>query len=213
MIEESKKYRYSNGEEAIILCYNRPYSPKQEIISMRFNGVIITHNKETGEATNNPKEYTLVEIKDTKDIDSGKYRQKELIQWISKNFTTTSKNVIIFKIYEFFKNNIIIPKGKTPHKHADVMHAYAEGANIEFFDRYNNKWRDPDVPTFAKEIDYRIKQENPVYEYLWLSKDKSIPSSSYEKYKYLTDEESSDFLINKIDYDWIKVEQTKRERK
>lgn len=61
MIRKDKNYQYANGEDAIILCYDRPFSPKQEIVSMRHNGVILFHDKETGVCLSNPKEYTLIE--------------------------------------------------------------------------------------------------------------------------------------------------------
>lgn len=61
MIEEGKKYRYANGEDVTILCYNRPFSPRQEIVSMRNNGVIIYHDKLTGIPTSNHYEYYILE--------------------------------------------------------------------------------------------------------------------------------------------------------
>lgn len=61
MIEESKKYKYANGEQAIMLCYDRPHSPGQEIVSMRHNGVIIYHDKLTGIPCSKNYEYYLVE--------------------------------------------------------------------------------------------------------------------------------------------------------
>ena len=49
------------------------------------------------------------------------------------------------------------------HPHADILHAYAEGAEIEWFDGQN--WKTTPHPPFAPTTKYRIKpQEKPWYE-------------------------------------------------
>jgi len=45
------------------------------------------------------------------------------------------------------------------HKHADLIHAWAEGARIEWED-FNGQWHDiEDEPLWASWIQYRIKPE------------------------------------------------------
>ena len=44
-----------------------------------------------------------------------------------------------------------------PQKHADLIHAWADGAEIEFFDVTCNKWISPDAPTWYEGTQYRIK--------------------------------------------------------
>ena len=41
------------------------------------------------------------------------------------------------------------------HKHADLIHAYAEGAEIQKFD--HGKWWDDPFPGFFPDVEYRIK--------------------------------------------------------
>ena len=44
------------------------------------------------------------------------------------------------------------------HPHADVIHAYAEGAKVQYHSSLENKWRDVDYPpSFNPKTQYRIK--------------------------------------------------------
>jgi len=43
------------------------------------------------------------------------------------------------------------------HKHADLIHAWADGDQIQFF--YNNQWLDSVNPSWHKDHKYRIKPE------------------------------------------------------
>lgn len=45
----------------------------------------------------------------------------------------------------------------TRHKHADVIHAYAEGAEIQFRRDASERWVDMDSPCFNPGFEYRIK--------------------------------------------------------
>ena len=45
----------------------------------------------------------------------------------------------------------------TPHKHAALIHAWADGAEIE--SRDVNKWRTSATPMWFTECEYRIKPE------------------------------------------------------
>ena len=49
---------------------------------------------------------------------------------------------------------------KTPHKHAELIIAWANGAEIEVNDSY--KWQEAKDPTWSDYFDYRIKPENDV---------------------------------------------------
>jgi len=49
---------------------------------------------------------------------------------------------------------------KTPHKHAEVIKAYADGAEIEFFSPANGKWETTSkFPPFYDDFEYRVKPE------------------------------------------------------
>lgn len=48
-----------------------------------------------------------------------------------------------------------------PHKHAELIKAWADGAEIEVFDKILNSWFDviDDAPIFFEHNEYRIKPE------------------------------------------------------
>jgi hypothetical protein len=46
------------------------------------------------------------------------------------------------------------------HKHADVIHAYAEGAKIEWRMDDEDRWRDCQSPGFVEYYQYRVKPED-----------------------------------------------------
>lgn len=48
-----------------------------------------------------------------------------------------------------------------PHKHAELIKAWADGAEIEFFYRVDKKWRSVDEPFWECDVEYRIKPSNP----------------------------------------------------
>jgi len=43
------------------------------------------------------------------------------------------------------------------HKHADLIHAWAEGAEIEIYIPLDRKWVHSPSPSFLRDIEYRIK--------------------------------------------------------
>jgi hypothetical protein len=52
------------------------------------------------------------------------------------------------------------------HKHADMIHAYAEGAEIQFWSETSKVWEDIANPSFNELAKYRIKpQPKPDFEY------------------------------------------------
>ena len=48
---------------------------------------------------------------------------------------------------------------KTPHKHAALIHAWADGAEIEFFHRSKDAWCTEALPSWGEYTVYRIKPE------------------------------------------------------
>ena len=55
---------------------------------------------------------------------------------------------------------------KTPHKHADLIKAWADGAEIEFRWDCLDDWRRITAPRWDQDGDYRIKPERP---WVWLT--------------------------------------------
>ena len=54
----------------------------------------------------------------------------------------------------------------TKHKHADLIHAWADGAKIEFFSPVREIWELANEPSWLNNIEYRIKKE-PVIEVVY----------------------------------------------
>jgi hypothetical protein len=48
---------------------------------------------------------------------------------------------------------------KTPHVHAEVIKAWADGAEIEWFSKENKEWIKDNCPLFLEASQYRIKPE------------------------------------------------------
>jgi hypothetical protein len=71
----------------------------------------------------------------------------------------------------------------TPHKHAEIIKAWAEGAKIQHFD--NEKWYDVHSPLWDQGTIYRIKPEpkpDLVYYAVFAKIGESILSSAITKY-------------------------------
>ena len=58
------------------------------------------------------------------------------------------------------------------HKHADLIHAWADGAKIQY-SFGEDVWHDTNRPEWRIDIEYRIKPEEkkPVVRWLWASPD------------------------------------------
>jgi hypothetical protein len=48
-----------------------------------------------------------------------------------------------------------------PHKHAELIKAWADGAEIELMCRFSGHWQDCPKPVWDESIVYRIKPSNP----------------------------------------------------
>ena len=59
--------------------------------------------------------------------------------------------------------NNIMPQSsqstKTPHVHAELIKAWADGAEIQFFNPATNEWTDIESPDWMPHVQYRIKPE------------------------------------------------------
>lgn len=48
------------------------------------------------------------------------------------------------------------------HKHADLIHAWADGARIEYLDKQNGVWEETTSPWWDEAAVYRVKPKAPV---------------------------------------------------
>jgi hypothetical protein len=80
-----------------------------------------------------------------------------------------------------------------PHKHAELIKAWADGAVIQV--KNGNAWEDCVLdPFWTPEAEYRIKPAEPVVRWLWVRKDMHgtwIPTSCYlteDEFRHATPE-------------------------
>lgn len=78
-----------------------------------------------------------------------------------------------------------------PHKHAELIKAWADGAQIQV---YTNTWNDDLHPLWRPNLDYRIKPEEkkPMVRWLWAYRNES----RWEQfYRFMTEEEATKILV------------------
>ena len=112
---------------------------------------------------------------------------------------------------EFFKSNVVIPRGENRHPDADVLHAYVEDVTqtVEYMN-VCNQW---ESFIALSHTELRIKPAEPVYEWQWL-----LYSDSTKAYcrgvtssHYISKDEYYKFVPN--GYYIEPLEETRRERK
>ena len=80
-----------------------------------------------------------------------------------------------------------------PHKHAELIKAWADGVEIEFWSSPDNKWYLTERPSWDAWKTYRIKPEEkkPVVRWLWAYRNES----RWEQfYRFMTEEEATKIL-------------------
>lgn len=92
-----------------------------------------------------------------------------------------------------------------PHKHADLIHAWADGAEIQTKD--SSGWRDNLFPLWADDREYRIKPAEKVVRWLWAWRD-SVNGDWCHGNTYMTE---VDAHINFSDFDYKKLEWSREE--
>lgn len=114
---------------------------------------------------------------------------------------------------KFFETNVVIPKGENRHPYADVLHAYLEDTTLEIQGSYkeSNFWKT--ISDFLKK-EYRIKPQEPIYEWQWMYKFKN--GNEFQFTSYQTEDEIRHFMST-IDESSLgssvsKIEETKRVR-
>lgn len=90
------------------------------------------------------------------------------------------------------------------HVHADLIKAWADGAEIQYLIIYQSDWVDDKVPAWHEHWVYRIKPPKKVVRWLWAFEDNGIWK---EHYQYFTDFEVVEYFgkncqsgLRKLDY-------------
>lgn len=70
-----------------------------------------------------------------------------------------------------------------PHKHAELIKAWADGAEIQYKFDDSDFWEDVQNPTWIDEFQYRIKpeEEKPVVRWLWADKNGFVTQNLYSE--------------------------------
>ena len=132
--------------------------------------------------------------------------KEELIEEINNCTHWEDVRPIIEKLYE---QNVVIPKGKNRHPHADVLHEWIEGRVEGVFKYPYGSHRGIAKHIFTEYSDFKIeefKPLKPVYEWQWYY----LNEQGYaviDSGGHMTDDEVPP---NPKRY---KIEETKRERK
>lgn len=76
-------------------------------------------------------------------------------------------------VESLFNSNVVIAKGANRHPYADVLHEWIEGSDMEYYDPMFEKWYSNSKVeiTFNSTYKYRIKPQEPVYEYMYYDKE------------------------------------------
>lgn len=93
------------------------------------------------------------------------------------------------------------------HKHADLIHAWADGAEIQFKDGQDN-WIDCFAPSWADEGEYRIKPKVIKYQrYLRKMRNDGLVGVFCMNSWDTVDPELTGGFIRWIDLDWQEIEE------
>ena len=89
------------------------------------------------------------------------------------------------------------------HKHAEIIKAWADGAEIQFLNCSDN-WIDVDNPRWHKEGEYRIKPEEkkPVVRWLWANINGCLSTEFYSE---------EDMIKNGYPEQWIRLDWSRQE--
>lgn len=91
----------------------------------------------------------------------------------------------------------------TPHKHAELIKAWADGAEIQIRVLQSGYWADSTPPAWREDREYRIKPAEKVVRWLWT--EVSAVGARLTDYFY-TDEEARKELTNAVKLEFTRTE-------
>ncbi len=162
MIDINKKYTY-NGKPV------RIYSDGSDTSQGQIHGAILGADSTWYSRTFLGSD--LVEVWEQQEERISMTKEK-LIETIKAHSSDLSDDVI-HDLYEFFSQNVVIPKGENRHPYADVMYAKAEDIHlpIQFKEKHDVEFQDTIYPAWDIKTEYRIKPSEYTYPMFF----KSIP--------------------------------------
>ena len=146
MIDTLKQYTY-NGNPV------RIYTDGSDTYSNKAHGAVLHNNVWEIQSF---YESDLVEVWEPKEERISMTKEK-LIETI-KAYSSDLSDDVTHDLYEFFSQNVVIPKGENRHPYADVMHAKAEDIHlpIQFKEKHDVEFQDTIYPAWDIKTEYRI---------------------------------------------------------
>lgn len=92
---------------------------------------------------------------------------------------------------------------RKPHKHAEVIRAYADGHDIQMYG--TSSWVDTEYPIFAEEYQYRVKPEPKKHKYRVALLRDGDEIWTYTEENGKSTQESRIYFVRYLT-DWIEVE-------
>jgi hypothetical protein len=97
------------------------------------------------------------------------------------------------------------------HKHAELIHAWADGAEIQIYSKELDNWINLDKPTWDFDGEYRIKPEEkkPVVRWLWATKHMKSPEAWRQSSLFMTAEELAEEypdVVSSVRLEWSRTE-------
>lgn len=85
-----------------------------------------------------------------------------------------------------------------PHKHAEVIKAWADGADVQFLNRARREWVDIDRgnPVWDYDLEYRIKPQ-PKDNIVFICKDKDLNGTVHEV-QYIYSGETGELISSRV---------------
>jgi hypothetical protein len=80
-----------------------------------------------------------------------------------------------------------------PHKHAELIKAWADGAEIEEYKQVVKEWCLDKNPTWAPWAEYRIKPKEKVVRWLWAWRN-SVSNDWFQASRYMTEDEAKTYF-------------------
>ncbi len=100
-----------------------------------------------------------------------------------------------------------------PHKHKDIIIAWANGAQIQYWSKVNCEWKDLVDLTWYESMEYRIKPKAKVKKYLFAFSCKDAPRKFFLSTSFYKDKKDffkrNQFAISaqRIDASMIEVDE------
>lgn len=88
----------------------------------------------------------------------------------------------------------------TRHKHADLIIAWANGAEIEYYHKNFKSWNPANAPVWREDIEYRIKPKPLIKKYQWACNSSAV---CFVTNGYYADEQALRLAYGCTNFIWV----------